>query len=157
MGLRLWLASIGQRHPWELVHRKGGRSGEREPPDNTSTGLRDKQIQVLSVRSAPKSSLDGENGHLLISYRSPRRSNTCAVAVVWLPKRVFPRQHFSLAQSALGKLEGLICPSPVPIAPHFGFLFLPSPPQLPGSPYRQVSGDGQPSWCSRSLEPSQPP
>lgn len=32
MGLRPWLA-LAKRHPWELAHGRGGRAGEREPPD----------------------------------------------------------------------------------------------------------------------------
>lgn len=35
------LANTGQRHPWELVHRGGGRASKREPP-RSPPGPKDK-------------------------------------------------------------------------------------------------------------------
>lgn len=47
------------------------------------------------VRSAPKRSLNGKNGGPLTSHRSLRAASTfCALAVVWVPKRVLSRQVF---------------------------------------------------------------
>lgn len=93
VGLRPWLAlAKGTPGSWPTGEGAGLVRGS---PQTSPLGPRVKQIQVLRVRSAPKRSLDGKNYCLITSYGSPRESNTlCAVAVVWVLKRVLPRQLF---------------------------------------------------------------
>lgn len=70
----------------------------RGSPYTHILGPGDKQIQALGMKSAPKKSLNGKNCCLLTSYGDTRGSNTCVLAVVWVPRKVFPRQLFALTQ-----------------------------------------------------------
>lgn len=84
------LAGTGQKHPWEPAQGEGV-GLVRGSPYTHILGPGDKQIQALGMKSAPKKSLNGKNCCLLTSYGSTRGSNTCVLAVVWVPKKVFPR------------------------------------------------------------------
>lgn len=96
----------------------------RERPPNP----RDKKVQTLRLRHPPRRSLDRKNSHLVTSYKTMRGpSHLCALAAVWVPKRVPPEQLFPVVQSRLQQLEGPYLRIPAPTGPQVGFLFLPPP------------------------------
>lgn len=113
------MAGTGQRHPWELAHRRSG-AGEREPPE-TPPGLGTSRSRLCEM-CPPQRPLNRKNSGPLPSSRSLRVANTlCALAVVWVPKRVLPRQLFLQPSQAYISLRVLSVPPLHPLVPKLGF------------------------------------